>query len=73
MAARLVDDVAGEAAFARLRGQTAWAPEPLVAVIEGVADLWRRHGSWLHSADLNPLMVTADGVCAVDALLVAEP
>ena len=73
MAARLVDDVAGEAAFAPLRGQTAWAPEPLVAVIEGVADLWRRHGSWLHSADLNPLMVTADGVCAVDALLVAEP
>jgi acyl-CoA synthetase (NDP forming) len=71
MAARLVDDVAGAAAFSHLRGQIPWAPEPLVAVIEGVAELWRRHGSWLHSADLNPLMVTADGVCAVDALLVA--
>jgi acetate---CoA ligase (ADP-forming) len=71
-AARLVDDVAGVATFSRLRGQDAWAPEPLVAVIEGMAELWRREGSWLHSADLNPLVVTADGVCAVDALFVAE-
>ena len=72
MAARLIDDVAGAQAFAGLRGQTAWATEPLVAVVDGVAELWRRHGSWLHSADLNPLMVTANGVCAVDALLIAE-
>jgi acyl-CoA synthetase (NDP forming) len=70
-AVRLVDDVSGAEAFARLRGQAPWAPEPLVAVVEGVAELWRRHGSWLHSADLNPLVVTADGVRAVDALLVA--
>jgi hypothetical protein len=34
--------------------------------------LWRRHGSWLQSADLNPLLVTADGVSAIDALLVAR-
>ncbi len=68
----LVDDVAGVATFSRLRGREAWAPEPLVAVIEGIAELWRRHGSWLHSADLNPLVVTADGVRAVDALFVAE-
>jgi acetate---CoA ligase (ADP-forming) len=71
-AARLVDDVAGAEAFARLRGRPAWAPGPLVAAVEGVAELWRRHGSWLHSADLNPLVVTAEGVCAVDALLVAH-
>lgn len=70
-AVRLVDDVSGAETFARLRGQAPWAPEPLVAVVEGVAELWRRHGSWLHSADLNPLVVTADGVRAVDALLVA--
>ena len=71
-AEQLVDDVAGPAAFARLRGREPWSPGPLVAAIEGVAELWRRHGSWLQSADLNPLLVTADGVCAVDALLVAD-
>jgi acetate---CoA ligase (ADP-forming) len=71
-AEQLVDDVAGPAAFARLRGREPWSPGPLVAAIEGVAELWRRHGSWLRSADLNPLLVTADGVCAVDTLLVAD-
>jgi hypothetical protein len=59
--------------FAHLRGQEPWAAGPLVAAVEGVAELWRNHGSWLQSADLNPLLVTADGVCAVDALLVAHP
>jgi acetate---CoA ligase (ADP-forming) len=71
-AAALVDAVAGPAAHARLRGQTPWAVAPLVGVVEGVAELWRRHGSWLHSVDLNPLVVTADGVVAVDALFVAH-
>ena len=71
-AEQLVDDVAGPATFARLRGQEPWAPGPLVAAVEGVAELWRRHGSWLQSFDLNPLLVTADGVCAIDALLVAQ-
>lgn len=70
-AAQLVDEVAGAATFTRLRGQVPWATGPLVAAVEGVAELWRRHGAWLQSADLNPLLVTADGVCAVDALLVA--
>jgi acyl-CoA synthetase (NDP forming) len=72
-AEQLVDDVAGAATFAHLRGQEPWAPGPLVAAVNGVAELWRRHGSWLQSADLNPLLVTADGVRAVDALLVADP
>jgi acyl-CoA synthetase (NDP forming) len=67
----LVDAVAGPAVFAGLRGQAPWATAPLVGVVEGVAELWRRHGSWLHSLDLNPLIVTTDGVVAVDALLVA--
>jgi hypothetical protein len=71
-AAALVDDVAGSGTFSRLRGQEPWAPGPLVAAVEGVETLWRRHGSWLQSADLNPLLVTADGVSAIDALLVAR-
>jgi hypothetical protein len=72
-AEQLVEEVAGPAAFAHLRGREPWAPAPLVAAVEGVAELWRRHGSWLQSADLNPLLVTADGIRAVDALLVADP
>jgi acetate---CoA ligase (ADP-forming) len=71
-AERLVERVAGEAAFARLRGQTRWAPGPLVGAIEAVAALWEREREWLGSADLNPLVVTNDGVIAVDALLVGE-
>jgi len=67
----LVDAVAGADATARLRGQTQWPVAPLVAAVDGMAELWRRHGSWLHSADLNPLVVTRDGVIAVDALFVA--
>jgi len=71
-AANLVEEVAGAGTFTRLRGQEPWAPDPLVAAIEGMEALWRRHGSWLQSADLNPLLVTADGVSAIDALLVAR-
>ena len=71
-AVELVDEVAGPATFARLRGREPWAPGPLVAAVEGMETLWRRHGSWLQSADLNPLLVTADGVSAIDALLVAR-
>jgi acyl-CoA synthetase (NDP forming) len=71
-AEHLVDEVAGPATFAGVRGREPWATAPLVTAVEAVAELWRRHGSWLQSADLNPLLVTADGVCAVDALLVAR-
>jgi len=66
-AAALVDEVAG----VTLRGQRPWEPGPLVAVVLGLAELWRRHGAWLGSVDVNPLMITDDGVIAVDALMVA--
>jgi acyl-CoA synthetase (NDP forming) len=71
-APRLVESVAGEAAFARLRGRRPWAPQPLIGAIEAVAALWEQSGGWLDSADLNPLIVTDTGVVAVDALLVAN-
>jgi hypothetical protein len=70
-ATALVEEVAGPKVFASLRGQRPWEPEPLIAAVLGLADLWRRHGGWLGSVDLNPLVVTDDGVVAVDALLVA--
>jgi acetate---CoA ligase (ADP-forming) len=71
-AARLVERVAGDAAFAGLRGQAPWEPAPLIAALEAVAALWEHERHWLASADLNPLVVTSDGVVAVDALLVGE-
>jgi succinyl-CoA synthetase beta subunit len=64
-------EVAGPEVFAGLRGQKAWPVEPLVRVVLALGELWRRQGAWLASADVNPLIVTDDGVVAVDALLVA--
>jgi hypothetical protein len=72
-AAALVHEVAGPAVRGELRGQGPWPLEPLVDAVVGIGELWRRHGSWLASVDVNPLIVTADGVVAVDALLVADP
>jgi acyl-CoA synthetase (NDP forming) len=67
----LVEEVAGQAAFARLRGHRPWAPGPMVDALLAVSELWRRTGSWVGSVDINPLVVTTEGVCAVDALVVA--
>ena len=67
----LVEEVAGPDLFAGLRGQRPWPLAPLVDVVLALGELWRRNGSWLASADVNPLIVTDDGVLAVDALLVA--
>ncbi|HVV29587.1 MAG TPA: acetate--CoA ligase family protein [Mycobacteriales bacterium] len=71
-AAALVDEVAGPAVFARLRGEASWDPEPLIATLLGVSELWQRVGGWARSVDINPLIVAEDGIYAVDALLLAE-
>jgi len=63
----LVDEVAGRAGA--LRGQRPWPTEALVGVVYGIAALWAEHGGWLSSADVNPLIITEDGVVAVDVLL----
>jgi acetate---CoA ligase (ADP-forming) len=71
-AVRLADDVAGVAAFTGLRGQSPWPLDAVTAAIEAAGRLWERSGGWLASADLNPLIVTSDGLIAVDALLIAR-
>jgi acyl-CoA synthetase (NDP forming) len=68
-AVALVDQVAGPVAWARLRGQAPWAPGPLVDAVEALERVWEQTRHWLVSADINPLVVTEDGVVAVDALL----
>jgi acyl-CoA synthetase (NDP forming) len=72
-AAALADEVAGPSVIGRLRGQKPWPLDRVTRVLEGVDRLWREHGSWLASLDLNPLIVSADGVLAVDALMLARP
>jgi acetate---CoA ligase (ADP-forming) len=57
---------------AGLRGQKPWPLDHVTTVARGLNRLWREHGDWLGSADLNPLMVTPDAVIAVDALLLAR-
>jgi succinyl-CoA synthetase beta subunit len=71
-AAALVDETAGPAVFARLRGATAWDTAALVEVVRALNALWQRTASWAGSIDINPLIVTADGVVAVDALVLAD-
>jgi acyl-CoA synthetase (NDP forming) len=71
-ASALVHEVAGPSIRGELRGRAPWPLEPLVDVVLSMGDLWQRHGAWLASVDVNPLIVTLDGVVAVDALLVAD-
>ena len=71
-AAALVDEVAGPDMWVSRRGQQAWDTGPLRAVVLGVAELWERHGAWLGSVDVNPLIVTAAGPVAVDALVIGD-
>jgi acyl-CoA synthetase (NDP forming) len=66
----LAEEVAG--AVAGLRGQRPWPVDELSAIVAGLDQLWREHGNWIESIDLNPLIVTSDGVIAVDALVVAR-
>lgn len=68
----LVDEAAGPAVFAALRGASGWDTEPLVRAVEALNMLWQRTAAWASSVDINPLVVTADGVVAVDALIVAD-
>ena len=69
--ASLTDEVA--APIARLRGQRAWPLDHVRETLAAVNRLWATNRSWLDSADLNPLIVTTNGLLAVDALLIASP
>jgi acetate---CoA ligase (ADP-forming) len=67
----LVDEVAGTVAMSRFRGHAPWPIQPLVDAVLAVDRLWRSLGGAASSVDINPLVVTTDGVLAVDALILA--
>jgi acetate---CoA ligase (ADP-forming) len=68
----LAQEVAGAEVFAKLRGQRPWPVAAVADIVLGLDRLWRRHGAWLGSVDVNPLIVTDAGIIAVDALMVAR-
>ncbi len=70
--ATLTDEVAGDAAFARLRGQRRWPRDAVAGLLRGLDAIWREQRQWLGSLDINPLIVTDDEIIAVDALFVAH-
>ena len=69
----LADEVAGDAAFARLRGQKRWPIAAVENTLRGLDRIWRTHCGWLGSVDINPLIVTESSILAVDALFLAQP
>jgi acyl-CoA synthetase (NDP forming) len=71
-AAALVEEAAGDDVIARFRGQQPWPQAALIEAVLAVDRLWQRIGSVASSVDINPLVVTADGVVAVDALILAN-
>jgi acyl-CoA synthetase (NDP forming) len=68
----LVQEVAGAGVMRRFRGQESWPSEPLTQALLALDRLWRAIGGWAASVDVNPLVVTEQGVAAVDALIVAR-
>jgi succinyl-CoA synthetase beta subunit len=68
----LAREVAGPEVIAGLRGQRPWPLASAAEVICGLDRLWRTHSHWMSSLDVNPLIVTDDGLVAVDALFLAD-
>lgn len=55
------------------RGRRAWDRDLLVDLLVSVGDLAAGSAGWLESFDVNPLLVTGSGFCAVDALCLVMP
>jgi hypothetical protein len=68
----LAREVAGPEVIAGLRGQRPWPLASVAEVLCGLDRLWRTHRHWMSSLDVNPLIVTDDGLVAVDALFLAD-
>ncbi|MGE3686286.1 MAG: acetate--CoA ligase family protein [Acidimicrobiia bacterium] len=71
-ATALAEEVAGPAVIGHIRGQRPWPIAGVVQVLQGLDRLWREHGAWLDSVDINPMIVSDDGLVAVDALMIAR-
>lgn len=64
----LLTELGGASVFAGLRGGEPWNRDTLAAVLRAAAELGQRCSPWLVSLDLNPIICSASGCTAVDAL-----
>jgi acyl-CoA synthetase (NDP forming) len=64
-------ELAVEVSSEVIRGQMPWSTGPLAEALRAAERLWAATAGWLGSADINPLVVTDDGLVAVDALILA--
>jgi acyl-CoA synthetase (NDP forming) len=66
----LADEFGERSGLATVRGGALWNRAALVALIDSVASVPESAGSWLGSLDINPLIMSADGLVAVDVAAV---
>jgi acyl-CoA synthetase (NDP forming) len=66
-------DLAAETAAQGVRGQAEWSVPALASALRAAERLWAMTAGWAVSIDINPLLVTEEGLVAVDALLLSEP
>jgi acetate---CoA ligase (ADP-forming) len=67
-ALRMLDELELPALFSGFRGKRPWDREQLATLLRGAGRLAAGGAGWLRSLDVNPLVLTADGFVAVDAL-----
>ena len=72
-AAELLDEFADLGVFAGLRGGPPWDRAELSTLLVRLGGLVAGARHWLHEMDVNPLVLTADGPVAVDALCTRSP
>lgn len=71
-AARLVSEFDRFGILDGFRGRAPWPREKLAETLVSVSRLTAAGREWIASMDLNPLIVTAEGVIAVDALCLLQ-
>jgi hypothetical protein len=68
----MLDEFGGDTVFRGVRGGEPWDRAGVAGAVRGAATLSQRAASWLHSMDINPLICSAEGCVAVDALMIAR-
>jgi acyl-CoA synthetase (NDP forming) len=66
----LVDEFGELSRLAAARGGVLWNRAALIALVDSIEQLARAASGWLESLDINPLIMSADGVVAVDVACV---